>query len=90
MSLEDDLKRLTNLWKADHQEKRAMTNKKDPPSAAEVDRFLVGYGLSSDDLVERIEIRDPVTSDFQFTMLALWRKEQDEISLVVMWPEGSE
>jgi hypothetical protein len=62
-----------------------MTNKKDPPSAAEVDRFLVGYGLSGEDFVERIEVRDPLTSDFQFTMLAIWRKEPDEISLVVMW-----
>ncbi len=62
-----------------------MTNKKDPPSAAEVDRFLVGYGLSSEDLVERIEIRDPLTSYYQFTMLAIWHKERDEISLVVMW-----
>jgi hypothetical protein len=84
-----DLKKLSETWKADHQEKRAMTNKKDPPSAAEIDRFLVGYGLSNEDLVERIEIRDPATSDFQFMMLAIWRKEQDEVSLAVMWPEGS-
>jgi hypothetical protein len=62
-----------------------MKNKKDPPSAADIDRFLVGYGLSVEDLVERVEIRDPATSDFQFLMLAIWRKEQDEVSLVVMW-----
>lgn len=59
------------------------------PTASDIDFFLVPYGLKDEDKVERIEIRNPEDSTFQFTMLAIWRKEQDEISLIAMWPDDS-
>lgn len=57
------------------------------PTASDVDRFLIPYGLNDEDLVERIEIRNPEDSTFQFLMLAIWRKSIDELSLVPMWDE---
>lgn len=54
------------------------------PSAAEIDRFLEGYGFAADVIVERIDIEK--NGMFEFFMFAAWDPKTDEVRLFSMWP----
>jgi hypothetical protein len=55
------------------------------PSAAEIDRFLHGYGFDDNILVEQIEVTQNET--FQFFMFAALDKRTQEVRIIVMWPD---
>lgn len=57
------------------------------PSAAEIDRFLSGYGFADDVIVERIDIEQD--GNFHFFMFAAWDPKTDEVRLFTLWPKDN-
>jgi hypothetical protein len=52
------------------------------PSESDTEQFLSQYGFDADVVIERIEITE--RGVFQFYMFAVWRRDKEEISLLVM------
>ena len=55
------------------------------PTAAEIDYFLSQYGFGSDAMIESIEISNEGV--FEFYMFAVWKRGNDELTLLAMRAE---
>lgn len=59
------------------------------PTASEVDRFLIPYGLGNEVVVERVPLLDG-NKNLEHMMLVAWNTLTDELAVIIMNPPQTE